>query len=141
MAGGRRLTIRRLVLAGSGLTFLAIATCALFMPQAIAQNYGLALNGLDGLNEFRAIFSGFWAGIAIALFTAAFRQDVPLIANLCAVMILLQAVGRAVSFTIDGIPSWRFVAAFVFELTAGMAILLTGPSNLRSPGPSTPLAP
>jgi len=56
-------------------------------------------------------------------------------------MILLQAVGRAVSFTVDGMPNWRFVMAFVLELSSGMAILLTGPPAApKAPRPAESLA-
>jgi hypothetical protein len=54
--------------------------------------------------------------------------------------ILTFARGRAVSFTFDGIPSWRFVMAFVFELAAGMAIVLTGPPRPPRVEPPSPLA-
>jgi hypothetical protein len=48
---------------------------------------------------------------------------VPLLGDVCGVMLLCQALGRAASFALDGRPSWPFVAAFVAELSGALTIL------------------
>ena len=54
-----RLTLRRLALAGSGLTFASIALASLVAPEAVARAYGLFANGVGGKSEIRAVFMGF----------------------------------------------------------------------------------
>src|SRR5690242_3676312 len=98
------MSFRRLALALSGLTFASIGLLALFMPVAVARVYGFALLGVEGLDEFRAVYTGFWLSLAVAMITAARRTDVPLLGDICGVMLLLQALGRAASFALDGRP-------------------------------------
>jgi hypothetical protein len=115
--------LRRLSLALSGMTFAGIGVLAFAMPHTVARVYGFTLEGTDGLNEFRAIYTGFWLSLGIGMVTAARRQDVPLLGDVCGVMLLLQALGRAASFAVDGRPGWPFVAAFVAELGSALTIL------------------
>jgi hypothetical protein len=116
--------LRRLSLAMSGLTFAVIAIAATFAPQLVARNYALSLNGVDGLNEFRAIFMGFWAALAYAMITAARKPERIMLGDVCGVMLLLQALGRAVSMVVDGVPSLNFVGAFLGELSMAVLVLL-----------------
>jgi hypothetical protein len=66
-----RRALRRVALAGSGVTFGAIAILSLVAPAAVFAHYGLALTGPDAANELHAVFTGFWLGLAALLFTAA----------------------------------------------------------------------
>jgi len=116
--------LRRLSLAMSGLTFAVIAIGATFAPKLVAQNYALTLNGVDGLNQFRAIFMGFWASLAYAMITAARKPERIMLGDVCGVMLLLQALGRAVSMVVDGVPSLQFVGAFLGELLMAVLVLL-----------------
>jgi hypothetical protein len=115
--------LRQLSLVLSGLTFGAIAVLAAIAPQAVARTYGLALLGVDGLAEFRAVYMGFWASLAIAMITAARRPDDTLLGDICGVMLLFQSLARMVSFALDGRPSAPFVAACFGELAAAVMIL------------------
>ncbi len=116
--------LRRFALLTSGATFAVIGVLAVFAPAAVARAYGLALVGVDGLAEFRAVFTGFWLSLAYAMVTAATRRrDVPLLGNVCGVMILCQSLARLASLGLDGRPSWPFVSALVMELGTACAIL------------------
>ena len=117
------LGLRRIALAGSGITFLAIALAALAVPQWVAAQYGYPLDRPEAFNEFRAVFSGFWLGLALALFTAARRPELTLLGDLCGAMIGLQACGRLVSFALDGFSGPRFAAAAALELGTAAVIL------------------
>jgi hypothetical protein len=127
-----QVTIRRGLLVLSGLTFLSIAAGALVAPHLVAPRYGYSLQGVESFNEFRAVFVGFWTGLGITLLTASRRTDVPLLGDLCGLMILLQSLARAVSFVIDGIPAPTFVGAFALELITGASILLLRPREMAS---------
>jgi hypothetical protein len=118
------LTVRRIALAGSGLTFLGIALFALAAPRLVAAQYGYPLDRPEAFNEFRAVFTGFWLGLAVALFTAARRPELTLLGDLCGVMIGLQACGRLVSFALDGFSGARFAVAAALELGTAAVILV-----------------
>jgi hypothetical protein len=115
--------LRRLALAGSGLTFGTIGLIGIVAPHTVAGVYGLLLVGVDGLNEFRAVYMGFWISLCVAMVTAARRPEETLLGDLCGVMLLMQSLGRMVSLAVDGRPGWPFMAATVMELTSALMIL------------------
>ena len=116
--------LRRLALAGSGLTFLCIALAALAFPRVVAAQYGYPLDRPEAFNEFRAVFTGFWLGLAATMLTAARKPELLLLGDLCGLMIGLQACGRLASFALDGISSTRFVAVAALELGTAALIFL-----------------
>ena len=120
-------TIRRMALVLMGLTFSVIAVAAIFFPMQTARIYGYTLLGVDGLNEFRAVYVGFWVGLGILLFTSAKRLDQVLLGDLAAVLVLMQALGRLFSFIFDGIPSWLFITFFFAETAVSLVALLSRP--------------
>jgi Domain of unknown function (DUF4345) len=125
------MNLRRLSLVLSGLTFGGIAVLAAIAPVAVARTYGLSLLGVDGLAEFRAVYMGFWASLAIAMLTAARRPDDTLLGDICGVMLLFQSLARMVSFALDGRPSAPFVVACFAELTGAIMILAPRVMNRR----------
>lgn len=119
----RLLQLRRLALVGSGLTFGAIAFIGIAAPRTVAAAYGLSLPGVDGLNEFHAIFTGFWAALCAGMLLAAARPQERLLGDVLGLMILLQSLGRFLSMAVDGRPGWTFIGAAVAELVSALAIL------------------
>lgn len=119
-----RQRLRRLALAGSGLTFGSIAVAAVVWPRAVAARYGLHLDGIDAFNEFRAVFVGFWLALATAMIVAARRPTLTTLGDLCGLALLLQAAGRLLSVAVDGGPSLPFVGAMIGEAIAGGIVLL-----------------
>jgi hypothetical protein len=117
-------SLRRIVLAGSGLTFGTIAVAAVLWPRAVAVQYGLHLDGVDAFNEFRAVFVGFWLALAISMIVAARRPALTTLGDLCGLALLLQAAGRLLSVTVDGKPSLSFLGAMIGEAMAGAIVLL-----------------
>lgn len=115
--------LRRAALLLSGGTFAVIAVIGLFAPHAVAKAYGLALVGVEGLAEFRAVFLGFWLSLTVLMVTAARRDDVPLLGDLCGLMLLLQASARILSLVVDGVPNLTFLGAAAGELGSALAIL------------------
>lgn len=115
--------LRRLSLAGSGLTFGTIALIGIAAPHTVAGVYGLSLAGVDGLNEFRAVYTGFWISLCVAMLTAARRPDETLLGDICGLMLLMQSLGRVMSVAVDGRPSWQFLVAMVAELMSAVMIL------------------
>ena len=128
MASPTTTFIRRWILIGDGLTFLFIAGYVLFNIEKAADLYGYTLNGAGGHNEFRAVYIGFWIGLAILFFTAAKRIDLALLGDIALLMVLLQALGRLLSFILDGKPSERFILVFFLELLSSLIGLLMRPN-------------
>src|SRR5690349_973030 len=116
--------LRRIVLAGSGATFAIIAALAVVFPHQVAARYGMHLD-FETMNEFRAVFMGFWIGLAAMMITAAKRPEETLLGDLCGLALLLQTGGRLVSVCLDGVPQLPLLLAMIGEAIAG-AIVLVG---------------
>jgi len=127
MASSTTTFLRKVNLVGNGLAFLFIAGYVLFNTEKAAYLYGYTLNGADGYNEFRAVYIGFWLGLTILFFAAAWKINVPILGDIAALMVLLQALGRLLSFLMDGKPSERFIIVFFLELTSSVFGLLMRP--------------
>jgi hypothetical protein len=115
--------LRRLAHAGSGLTFGTIALASIVAPVLVARTYGLSANSVDGMSEVRAVFTGFWLGLAVAMLTAARHPEQTLLGDVCGLMIGLQALARVLSLVADGRPSLAFVGAMIGELVTAALIL------------------
>src|SRR6266516_5361833 len=122
--------IRKLILIGDGLTFLLIAIGVLFYVQPAAHLYGYTLNGVDGLNEFRAIYMGFWIGLAILFFTAAWKFEMSILGDMALILVLSQSLARVLSFIIDGKPNWQLVAVFFLEMGTSLLGLMIRPGRV-----------
>jgi hypothetical protein len=122
-------SIRKILLLGNGLTFLLIAVYVFFAADKAAYLYGYTLNGVDGLNEFRAVYMGFWIGLTILFFTAAWKIEFALLGDLALTMVLMQSLGRLLSFIKDGRPSTRFIFVFFLEIVTSLAGLLVRPQT------------
>jgi hypothetical protein len=118
-----RIALRRLALAGSGLTFGVIAILSLVVPSAVAERYAYVLTGADAANEFHAVFTGFWLGLAAMMITAARRPDDRRLGDLCGLAIGLQALARAISCIMHGLPTANFVSAMIGEGITAILIL------------------
>lgn len=129
MASPMMLFIRRLILIGNGLVFLLIAIAILFYIKPAAALYGYSLNGIDGFNEFRAVYMGFWVGLAIISFVAAKRLELSILGDLALLLVLLQSLGRFLSFALDGIPHERFVIVTFMEFVPSLIGLLIRPQS------------
>lgn len=119
--------MRKVILFGDGLTFLLIAIGVLFSTEKAAYLYGYTLNGIDGHNEFRAVYIGFWIGLTILFFTALRKIDLPVLGDIALVMVLLQSLGRVLSFVMDGIPDKRYIIVFFMEFVSSVIGLLMRP--------------
>jgi hypothetical protein len=127
--------LRRLALAGSGLTFLLIGLASIFAPRAVAAQYAYTVSSADSFNEFHAVFTGFWLGLAVLMLDAARRPERRRLGNLAGIMIGLQSLARLFSLAVHGTPSTSFVAAMLGELLTA-ALILQGsalPEALREP--------
>jgi Domain of unknown function (DUF4345) len=124
--------IRRIMLIGNGLTFLGIAIGVLFATSKAAYLYGYTLNGVDGLNEFRAVYIGFWIGLTVLFFVSAWKLELTLLGDIGFLMVLLQSLGRLLSFIVDGKPSERFIVVFFLEFFTGLLGLLIRPRFTQS---------
>ncbi len=120
--------IRKLMLIGNGFTFLFIACYVVYNTAHAAYLYGYTLNGpVDGLNEFRAVYIGFWIGLTILFFTAAKKLQLAILGDLALLLVMLQSLGRLMSFAVDGIPDKRFVLVFFLEFGTSLLGLIMRP--------------
>jgi hypothetical protein len=70
---------------------------------------------------------GFWIGLTVLFFVAAWKIEMPILGDIAALMVLLQALGRLLSFLLDGKPSERFIIVFFLELASSVFGLLMRP--------------
>lgn len=120
---------RSLLLLLAGLGFLAIAIGSTFAPDVMASQLGYLLNNVDARNEFRAVYVGVWTATSILFFTATWYNQIALIGDLGAILILGQVGGRLLSLLLDGIPSEKILPVFTVELISSLAILLIRPKT------------
>jgi hypothetical protein len=128
-----RVGLRRLGLAGSGLTFGVIALLSLITPEKVAAQYAFTLGSPDAWNEFHAIFTGFWLGLCAIMLVAARRVEQRLLGDLAGMAIGLQALGRLLAILAHGTPSGSFTSAMVGELITSALILQGGPLVPKRP--------
>lgn len=118
-----RLGLRRLALAGSGLTFGFIALASIAAPSVVAARYAYTVGSADSFNEFHAVFTGFWLGLFLLMLTAARRPEDQRLGDLCGLAIGLQATARFFSMAVHGVPSASFVSAAIGEAVTAALIL------------------
>jgi hypothetical protein len=118
-----RLLLRRLALAGSGITFGAIALASFVIPEKIAAQYAYAVGTADAWNEFRAVFTGFWLGLFVMMITAARDPGDRRLGDLCGLAIGLQSLARLYAVLVHGVPGASFVAAMLGEMVTAVLIL------------------
>lgn len=118
-----RLLLRRLALAGSGLTFLVIAGASIVAPNAVAAHYAYTVGTADSFNEFHAVFTGFWLGLAVWMLDAARRPEARRLGDLAGIAIGLQSLARLLSILLHGVPAPSFLGAMIAELVTAVLIL------------------
>jgi hypothetical protein len=127
--------IRKWQLVGNGLTFAGFAIASIVNLHGTADFYGYTLNGVGGENEFRAVYMGFWFGLTLLFLTSVRYYHLAILGDMALTLTLFQALGRLVSFALDGIPPTQFVVFFWAELlSAGVGLLIR-------PQPETPREP
>jgi hypothetical protein len=122
-----RIGLRRLGLAGSGLTFGFIALASLIAPAKVAARYAYTVGTPDSFNEFHAVFTGFWLGLCAWMLTAARRWEDRRLGDLAGIAIGLQALARLYSIIAHGTPAPSFTSAMVGELVTAALVLQGGP--------------
>ena len=133
-----RIALRRLALAGSGLTFGFIALASIVAPATVAAQYAYQVGTADAYNEFHAVFTGFWLGLSIWMLTAARRWKDRRLGDLAGLAIGLQALARLLSVILHGAPSASFTSAMIGELLTALAILQGGPYSQVAVQPVAP---
>jgi hypothetical protein len=118
--------LRRAVLLITAAVFVLIAARANLQPRFA--HLGKHLDGVDALNEFRAIYLGLWLAQAALLVIATRRVREPILGDLGALLILGQVFGRLVSLVVDGMPGPSIWAIGTLELVGGVVILLVRPA-------------
>lgn len=134
------LQLRRLALLLSGLTFAVIALASLVAPRLVAPQYAFSLEAPGALNQFRAVFTGFWAGLAWLMLSSARSRELERTGTFAGILIGLQALARVASLVLDGVPPPTFLAATGAELVTAALILapvVASPSRAAAPHPES----
>jgi hypothetical protein len=119
--------LRKALLLANAVTFLGFAVSTLVAPTWTATLYGYALIGAGGSNEFHAVYLGMWLGLTAGFVRALRRYQLAAVGDTMFTLILLQGLGRAYSFAVDGIPPTRFVLFFAAEFLSAIVGLAIRP--------------
>lgn len=118
-------TLERVVVGLSALVLIAVGSGAAIAPAAFYESYGIDVVGLPALaNELRA------TGVALALLgiaTAAAvlaRRAEREAAAVAAIVLLGYAIGRSLSWVVDGPASSSLLVAAIAEAVLGAASLV-----------------
>lgn len=125
MSLGLRLRWSVLLVMTIGCAWIAISTT--WDTQGTGAAFGFHLDNVDARTEYRSIYVGFFSVLSILSFVALRRIREPLLGNVVGFFLLGDALGRVVSFAIDGMPGPFILANFTFEATASMLVLLNVP--------------
>lgn len=121
--------VRKLLLIGDGLIFLGFAISTVLNLKWTAAIYALIPDGIGGADEFHAVFLGFWLGLTVLFFYSVRHYRLAILGDMAFLLVLLQSLGRAYSFVVDGIPPTRFVLFFILEFSTSVIGLLIRPSS------------
>ncbi len=127
----------RLILGMSGLTAFAIGLAITLDPQSFYANYGIVLSPQPNLmSELRAPAANLAVLGLIILCGAFYKKLVQASALLGATVFSAFAVGRTISFVLDGWPSENILAAFAIEVLLAVLCLWVVGGNAKSAAPA-----
>ena len=115
----------KVVLVIAGLMFTGVGIFSLLAPVAFVARNGVDIAGnISLLNDVRG-YGGVLLGGGLIILAGAFIRSLTFTSALLgAVLYLLFAIGRAVSFALDGLPADTLVKATVVEFVVGLACLV-----------------
>ncbi len=114
----------------AALVTLGLGLYGLTFPHRAAALVRLAATSAEGRSEFRASFGGLWVGLgAIPLITME-----PLLFAMAGLIWLTTALGRAVSFALDGTLTRLNGINLLFELGCSLLLLVGAPIAALLPG-------
>ncbi|WP_170411537.1 DUF4345 domain-containing protein [Ruegeria arenilitoris] len=127
----------RLILGMSGLTAFAIGLAITLDPQSFYANYGIVLSPQPNLmSELRAPAANL-AVLGLIILCGAFYQKLVQTSALLGVTVFSAfALGRTVSFVLDGLPSDSILAAFAIEVFLALLCLWVVGGNAKSAAPA-----
>lgn len=109
--------------------FAWLGSIALRHPRELLRGFGIEVEGVDGMNEVRAVYGGFPLAMALSLLFSLFRAELHPIAPLAVATAMLgMAAGRVISAAIDqsaGRLPTVFLAVEVAIATALVAAAMT----------------
>ncbi|MDG2305451.1 MAG: DUF4345 family protein [Candidatus Binatia bacterium] len=122
-----KLKVRQALLTVLGLVLLSFAGFNFLDPTGGAEAAGLQFASLAGLNEYRAVFSGMFGGLAVGAFLAARNPENVLLGDAIALAVLGEAIARTSSIAIDGYPGPTTLLLLATEI-APLSVLLVRPT-------------
>ena len=130
------ITSLRIAICGVGIWLLAIAAGWIVVPETLAMEFGISLQGAQGLSTGRGDIGGmFLAGAILCFLGARDHPSAPWYLYAFAMLMLTVAFGRLVGFVFDEVVL-QTIAPFVIELVfAGLACWLAGLLRSRSTDP------
>ncbi|CAM3505139.1 DUF4345 family protein [Parendozoicomonas haliclonae] len=121
-------SIRQILLAATGCTFLAFSLWALIQPKSLATTLGYELKSSNSISEFHAIYVGVFLAQALLCALAFIRIEDAMLGNLVAIFLLAQPVGRCIALLRGGHTTGILKLLFLAEVIGGLILLAVQPS-------------
>lgn len=103
--------------------FTWLASMAFLYPRGLLRGFGIEVEGLDGMNEIRAVYGGFPLIMAFGLVLSLWRADLRVTAPLAVAFAMVgMAVGRVVSVAVDQGAGKLPVTFLIIELGIAAAL-------------------
>lgn len=103
--------------------FVWLASMAFLYPRGLLRGFGIEVEGLDGMNEIRAVYGGFPLIMAIGLVLSLWRADLRVAAPLAVAFAMVgMAAGRVISAAVDQSAGKLPVTFLIIEI--GIAVAL-----------------
>ena len=97
--------------------FAWLASMAFLHPRGLLRGFGIEVEGLDGMNEIRAVYGGFPLIMALGLVLSLWRPDLRVAAPLAVAFAMVgMAAGRVVSAAVDQGAGKLPIAFLIIEL-------------------------
>ena len=97
--------------------FLVYGTIGLVWPHEISSLVNLNLDNISSTNDVRSVYGGLFIGIRVAFIILSRNKELGRVGLYLQILFLGGlALGRSVSFLLDGTPNKYVIALFIAEL-------------------------
>jgi hypothetical protein len=111
--------------------FAWLGWMALRHPRELLRGFGIEVDGVDGMNEIRAVYGGFPLFMSLGLLLSLFRAELRVIVPLAVAAAMLgMAAGRTISFAMDK-SAGRLPVMFLAIEVAVAAVLIAAAMMAR----------
>ena len=105
------------------LPLIALGLKTMIDPVSMTEQFGMSLTGNTGLNSLRSMFPGVLVGSGMMMIIGVWKKNTTWFLA-AAVIMLVVAFGRILSFGLDGFDS-SSLPATIFEVVVGMVLIFS----------------